>query len=72
MEQGEYLFPLPSVKAFIGDKLTIHPMTEHELPDMEWYSDLGAMASEWVNTISDEDDMMVSELIYWWNKEKIQ
>ena len=69
MQQGEYLFPLPSVKAFIGDKLTIHPMTEQELPDMDWYSDLGSMASDWVNQLSDDDDGMISELIYWHERE---
>lgn len=71
MDLGEYLFPLPSVRAFISDKLNIYKMNERELPDMEWYSDLGAKSAEWVNTISDEDDTMVSELIYWWRREQL-
>lgn len=71
MDLGEYLFPLPSVKAFISDKLNVYKMTDNGLPDMDWYSDLGAKSAEWVDRLSDDDDTLVSEMIYWWRKEQL-
>lgn len=66
----EYLWPLPSVRAFITEDLKIYKMKRDGNPSMKWVSNLSAMSSSWVNTISDNDDSLLSEMIYWWNKER--
>ena len=71
MDLGEYLFPLPSVKAFISDKLNVYKMTDKGLPDLDYYSGLGERASEWVDRLDEDDDTLISEMIYWWRKEQL-
>jgi hypothetical protein len=71
MDLGEYLFPLHSVKAFISDKLNVYKMNDKGLPDMDYYSGLGERAAEWVDKLDEDDDTLVSEMIYWWRKEQL-
>jgi hypothetical protein len=60
----ELLYPLPSVRCFITEDLIVYKSKEG-IPQLDEYSHVGHLASEWVNKISDNDDNLVSELIYW-------
>ena len=71
MDLGEYLFPLHSVKSFLSDKLNVYRMNDMGNPDVTHHSDLGEVASTWVQTLDKDDDTLVSELIYWWRKENL-
>jgi len=62
--KGELLYPLYSVDACINEDLQVYPLKNGK-PNLEFYSDLSNMASEWVGKISNDDDNLVSELIYW-------
>jgi len=64
MNIGELLYPLPSVGCCVTEKLVVYPI-EGNKPNIDIYSHVGHLASEWVNTISDDDDILLSELIYW-------
>ena len=64
----EILYPLPSVGCFINEDLTVYKSNGGK-PDLDEYSYVGHLASEWVGKISKDDDDLVSELIYW--KERI-
>lgn len=66
---GEYLYPLPSVEAFITEDLNIYQMQKDGSPNLDLMSTIGRMASNWVNKISKDDDTLLSEMIYWWNRE---
>ena len=61
---GELLYPLPSVGCFINEELTVYKSKEG-MPNLDEYSHVGHLASEWVNKISEDDNDLVSELIYW-------
>jgi len=62
--KGEILYPLESVNAYITDELEVYPMINNK-PSVDIYSHVGHLASEWVGKISEDDDNLVSELIYW-------
>jgi len=64
----EILYPLPSVGCFINEQLKVYKSNGGK-PDLDEYSYVGHLASEWVGKISKDDDDLVSELIYW--KERI-
>ena len=64
MSKYEILYPLPSVGCFINEDLTVYK-SKGGRPDLDEYSHVGHLASEWVNKISKDDDSLVSELIYW-------
>ena len=61
----ELLYPLPSVNSFMNEDLKVYPAKENGEPDITKYNMLENLASLWVNYISDEDDSLVSELIFW-------
>lgn len=61
---GELLYPLPSVGCFINEELTVYKSKEG-MPNLDEYSHVGHLASDWVNKISKDDNDLVSELIYW-------
>ena len=60
----ELLYPLPSVGCFINEDLVIYK-SKNGKPYLNEYSDIGNLASEWVGKISKDDDNLLSELIYW-------
>lgn len=62
--KGEILYPLKSVNAYITDELEVYPMVDNK-PNLDMYSHVGHLSSEWVGKISEDDDNLVSELIYW-------
>ena len=64
----EILYPLPSVGCFINEELTVYK-SKGGRPNLDEYSHVGHLASEWVNMISDTDNDLVSELIYWKERE---
>ena len=64
----ELLYPLPSVGCFINEELTVYKSKEG-IPQLDAFSHVGHLASEWVNKISDTDNDLVSELIYWKERE---
>lgn len=64
MSKYEILYPLPSVGCFVNDDLVVYK-SKNGKPDLDEYSHVGHLASEWVNKISNDDDSMLSELIYW-------
>lgn len=68
MNKEELLYALPSVGCFITEELTVYK-SKNGVPDLSEYSNVGCLASEWVGKISNDDDTLVSELIYW--KERI-
>lgn len=68
MNKEELLYALPSVGCFINEDLTVYK-SKNGVPDLNEYSHVGHLASEWVGKISNDDDNLVSELIYW--KERI-
>lgn len=61
----ELLYPLPSVKSFMNEDLKVYPMKSNGEPDVTEYNRLENLASKWVTYISNEDDDLVSELIFW-------
>ena len=68
MNKGEILYPLSSVDCFINEELTVYKSKGGE-PNLDEYSHVGHLASEWVGKISEDDDNLVSELIYWKDRE---
>lgn len=62
--KGELLYPLYSVDACINEDLKVYPLKDGK-PNLDMYSDLSNMSSEWVNKMDKDDDFLVSELIYW-------
>jgi len=64
----EILYPLPSVKCFINEDLIIYKSKKGK-PDINSFSHLGCLASKWVNEISGNDDSLISDLIYWKERE---
>ena len=64
----ELLYPLPSVGCFINEELTVYK-SKGGIPQLDEFSHVGHLASEWVNKISDIDNDLVSELIYWKERE---
>jgi hypothetical protein len=65
MSKGEYLYPLPSVMAYVSDNLNVYRMEKDGTPNIDLQSTVGMLASNWVNVINEEDDFLLSELIYW-------
>lgn len=63
--KSEILYPLESVSSFINDDLQVYPMTHKGEPDINTFDHLSKFASDWVNLLSNDDDFMISELIYW-------
>ena len=68
MNKEELLYALPSVGCFINEELTVYK-SKNGSPNLDEYSHVGHLASEWVDTISKDDDSLVSELIYWKTRE---
>jgi len=68
MNQGEFLYPLPSVQAFVSENLNVYRMEKDGRPNYDLQSTVGVLASNWVNIISKDDDVLLSELIYWKNR----
>ena len=64
MSKYEILYPLESVGCFINEELTVYK-SKRGRPNLDEYSHVGHLASEWVGKISKDDDNLVSELIYW-------
>jgi hypothetical protein len=65
MSKGEYLYPLPSVMAYVSENLNVYRMEKDGTPNIDLQSTVGMLASNWVNVINEEDDILLSELIYW-------
>ena len=65
----EFLYPLPSVNAFVNEDLDVYQMKEDGSPSIDLTSTVGMLASNWVYIINKNDDTLLSELIYWKNKE---
>jgi hypothetical protein len=65
MSKGEYLYPLPSVMAFVSENLNVYRMEKDGTPNIDLQSTVGMLASNWVNVINEEDDSLLTELIYW-------
>jgi hypothetical protein len=68
MNKGEFLYPLPSVQAFVSENLNVYWMDKDGKPNCDIQSTIGMLASNWVNIISKDDDVLLSELIYWKNR----
>ena len=68
MMSNKLIYPLESLGCFIDEDLIVYKSKEGK-PDLDTYSHIGYLASEWVNQISEDDDSMISELIYWKDKE---
>jgi hypothetical protein len=65
MNTGEYLYPLPSVMAFVSENLNVYRMEKDGTPNIDLQSTVGMLTSNWVNVINEEDDNLLTELIYW-------
>jgi len=65
MNKGEFLYPLPSVHAFVSENLNVYRMEKDGRPNCDLHSTVGMLASNWVHTIDKDDDTLLSELIYW-------
>jgi hypothetical protein len=65
MNTGEFLYPLPSVMAFVSENLNVYRMEKDGTPNIDLQSTVGMLASNWVNVINEEDDFLLTELIYW-------
>ena len=65
MNTGEYLYPLPSVQAFVSENLNVYRMEKDGRPNIDLTSTVSMLASNWVNIINKEDDNLLTELIYW-------
>lgn len=68
MNKGEFLYPLPSVQAFVSEELNVYRMEKDGRPNIDLMSTVSMLASNWVHTIDDDDDFLLSELIYWKNR----
>jgi hypothetical protein len=68
MNTGEYLYPLPSVNAFVSENLNVYRMNRDGSPNIDLTSTVGMLASNWVHIIDEDDDFLLSELIYWKNR----
>lgn len=68
MSKGEFLYPLPSVSAFVTEDLVVYRMEKDGRPNCDLTSTVGMLASNWVHTIDKDDDSLLSELIYWKNR----
>jgi hypothetical protein len=64
----EYIYPLESLNCFVSDKLNVYSMTERGEPNLDLYSHVSYLASDWVHRISNDDDTLLTELIYWYNR----
>jgi len=64
----EILYPLSSVGCFINEDLNVYK-SKGGIPQLDEFSHVGHLASEWVNKISEDDNNLVSELIYWKERE---
>lgn len=69
MSKGEYLYPLPSVQAFVSENLNVYRMDKNGRPNINLTSTVSMLASNWVHTIDKDDDILLSELIYWKERE---
>lgn len=67
---AEKLYKIPSVNCYINEDLIVYPMTDIGEPDLSQWNELENLTSEFVNTINQSDDNLISELIYW--KQRIQ
>ena len=65
MSEGEFLYPLPSVNAYVSEDLNVYKMEKDGTPNIDIISTIGMLASNWVHIISKDDDTLLSELIYW-------
>ena len=65
MNKGEFLYPLPSVMAFVSEDLNVYRMEKDGTPNIDLQSTVSMLASNWVNVINEDDDNLLSELIYW-------
>ena len=65
MSKGEFLYPLPSVMAFVSENLNVYRMEKDGTPNIDLQSTVGMLASNWVNVIDKDDDNLLTELIYW-------
>lgn len=65
MSKGEFLYPLPSVNAYVTEDLVVYRMEKDGKPNCNLTSTVGMLASNWVHTIDKHDDNLLSELIYW-------
>ena len=65
MNTGEYLYPLPSVQAFVSENLNVYRMEKDGRPNIDLTSTVSMLASIWVNITNKEDDNLLIELIYW-------
>lgn len=68
MMSNRLLYPLESVGCFVDEDLIVYK-SENGKPNLDVYSHVGHLASEWVGKISEHDDSLVSELIYWKERE---
>ena len=68
MSKGEFLYPLPSVNAYVTEDLVVYRMEKDGRPNCDLTSTVGILASNWVHTINKDDDSLLSELIYWKNR----
>lgn len=68
MDKGEFLYPLSSVQAFVSENLNVYKMEKDGRPNIDFTTTIGMMSSNWVNIISKDDDVLLSELIYWKNR----
>ena len=65
MNKGEFLYPLPSVMAFVSEDLNVYRMEKDGTLNIDLQSTVSMLASNWVNLIDKDDDSLLSELIYW-------
>ena len=68
MNKGEFLYPLPSVQAFVSENLNVYRMEKDGRPNVDLQSTVSMLASNWVHIIDKDDDNLLSELIYWKNR----
>jgi hypothetical protein len=68
MMSNRLLYPLESVGCFVDEDLVVYK-SKNSKPDLDTYSHVGHLSSEWVGRISKADDNLLSELIYWKERE---
>jgi hypothetical protein len=56
------------VGCFVDEDLVVYK-SKNSKPDLDTYSHVGHLSSEWVGRISKADDNLLSELIYWKERE---
>jgi hypothetical protein len=61
----EILYKMPSVNCYINENLIVYPMNDRGEPDLSQWNELENLASAFVNQISEEDDSLISDLMYW-------